>query len=68
MQLKVLYLGFYLLYFIYDMLSNFKTIFQYVTLRTRYSELTTLSSQYIKFIIETKRRLEDEEVSVKFVL
>lgn len=56
------------LYFIYDMLSNFKTIFQYVTLRTRYSELMTLSSQYIKFIIETQRRLEDEEVSVKFVL
>ncbi len=50
------------------MLSNFKTIFQYVTLRTRYSELTTLSSQYIKFIIETQRRLEDEEVCVRFVL
>lgn len=45
--------------------SNFKNIFQYVTLRTRYSELMTLSSQYIKFIIETQRRLEDEEVSVK---
>lgn len=40
-------------------------VFQYVTLRTRYSELLTLSSQYIKFIIETQRRLEDEEVSVK---
>ncbi len=50
------------------MLSNFKTIFQYVTLRTRYSELTTLSSQYIKFIIETQRRLDDEMVSVKFLL
>uniref|UniRef100_A0A673LU28 Plectin-like n=1 Tax=Sinocyclocheilus rhinocerous TaxID=307959 RepID=A0A673LU28_9TELE len=36
---------------------------EYVTLRTRYSELMTLSSQYIKFIIETQRRLEDEEVS-----
>uniref|UniRef100_A0A667ZH58 Plectin n=1 Tax=Myripristis murdjan TaxID=586833 RepID=A0A667ZH58_9TELE len=34
---------------------------EYVTLRTRYSELMTLTSQYIKFIIETQRRLEDEE-------
>nr|XP_021323782.1 plectin isoform X8 [Danio rerio] len=34
---------------------------EYVTLRTRYSELMTLSSQYIKFIIETQRRLQDEE-------
>ena len=36
--------------------------FQYVTLRTRYSELTTLNSQYIKFIMETQRRLENDEV------
>ena len=35
---------------------------QYVTLRTRYSELMTLTSQYIKFITDTQRRLEDEEV------
>lgn len=35
---------------------------QYVELRTRYSELTTLTSQYIKFITETLRRLEEEEV------
>ncbi|KAM9838534.1 plectin a [Aulostomus maculatus] len=34
---------------------------EYVTLRTRYSELMTLTSQYIKFIMETQRRLEDEE-------
>uniref|UniRef100_A0A671N497 Plectin-like n=1 Tax=Sinocyclocheilus anshuiensis TaxID=1608454 RepID=A0A671N497_9TELE len=34
---------------------------EYVTLRTRYSELMTLSTQYIKFIIETQRRLQDEE-------
>uniref|UniRef100_A0A8C1STH9 Plectin a n=1 Tax=Cyprinus carpio TaxID=7962 RepID=A0A8C1STH9_CYPCA len=34
---------------------------EYVTLRTRYSELMTLSSQYIKFIIETQRRLGDDE-------
>ncbi|KAI4899265.1 hypothetical protein NFI96_019042 [Prochilodus magdalenae] len=34
---------------------------EYVTLRTRYSELMTLTSQYIKFILETQRRLEDEE-------
>ncbi|XP_059365340.1 plectin-like isoform X2 [Carassius carassius] len=38
---------------------------EYVTLRTRYSELMTLSSQYIKFIIETQRRLEDEEKSAE---
>lgn len=38
--------------------------FQYVTLRTRYSELLTLTSQYIKFITDTQRRLEEEEVSV----
>lgn len=31
-------------------------------LRTRYSELTTLTSQYIKFITETLRRMEEEEV------
>ena len=36
--------------------------YQYVTLRTRYSELMTLTSQYIKFITDTQRRLEDEEV------
>uniref|UniRef100_A0A3Q3G7S7 Plectin n=1 Tax=Labrus bergylta TaxID=56723 RepID=A0A3Q3G7S7_9LABR len=34
---------------------------EYVTLRTRYSELMTLTSQYIKFITETQRRLEEEE-------
>ncbi|TRY88006.1 hypothetical protein DNTS_013113 [Danionella cerebrum] len=35
---------------------------EYVTLRTRYSELMTLTSQYIKFITDTQRRLDDEEV------
>ncbi|XP_055759150.1 plectin isoform X25 [Salvelinus fontinalis] len=35
---------------------------EYVTLRTRYSELMTLTSQYIKFITETQRRLEGEEM------
>ncbi|XP_029104012.1 plectin-like isoform X1 [Scleropages formosus] len=34
---------------------------EYVTLRTRYSELMTLTSQYIKFINDTQRRLEEEE-------
>ncbi|XP_053350328.1 plectin isoform X4 [Clarias gariepinus] len=34
---------------------------EYVTLRTRYSELLTLTSQYIKFITDTMSRLEDEE-------
>ncbi|XP_024917402.1 plectin isoform X7 [Cynoglossus semilaevis] len=34
---------------------------EYVTLRTKYSELMTLTSQYIKFITDTQRRLEDEE-------
>ncbi|KAM6148300.1 plectin isoform 2-T2 [Rhynchocyon petersi] len=34
---------------------------EYVDLRTRYSELTTLTSQYIKFISETLRRMEEEE-------
>ncbi|XP_039675161.1 plectin a isoform X2 [Perca fluviatilis] len=34
---------------------------EYVTLRTRYSELMTLTSQYIKFIIEMQRRLEDDK-------
>ncbi|KAM6209474.1 plectin isoform 2-T2 [Sarcoramphus papa] len=37
---------------------------EYVDLRTRYSELTTLTSQYIKFITETLRRLEEEEMQV----
>ncbi|XP_078789366.1 plectin-like isoform X43 [Oryzias latipes] len=36
---------------------------EYVTLRTRYSELMTLTSQYIKFITETQRRLEEEEMA-----
>ncbi|XP_059579588.1 plectin isoform X12 [Alligator mississippiensis] len=35
---------------------------EYVDMRTRYSELTTLTSQYIKFITETLRRLEEEEM------
>ncbi|XP_062987345.1 plectin isoform X12 [Elgaria multicarinata webbii] len=35
---------------------------EYVDLRTQYSELTTLTSQYIKFITETLRRLEEEEM------
>ncbi|XP_066873701.1 plectin isoform X2 [Kogia breviceps] len=34
---------------------------EYVDLRTRYSELSTLTSQYIKFIGETLRRMEEEE-------
>ncbi|KAJ7338281.1 hypothetical protein JRQ81_011044 [Phrynocephalus forsythii] len=34
---------------------------EYVDLRTQYSELTTLTSQYLKFITETLRRLEEEE-------
>ncbi|XP_069931740.1 plectin isoform X12 [Oryctolagus cuniculus] len=34
---------------------------EYVDLRTRYSELTTLTSQYIKFISETLRHMEEEE-------
>ncbi|XP_042290851.1 plectin a isoform X3 [Thunnus maccoyii] len=34
---------------------------EYVTLRTRYSELMTLTSQYIKFITDAQRRLEDNE-------
>lgn len=38
-------------------------VLQYVDLRTQYSELTTLTSQYLKFITETLRRLEKEEVS-----
>ncbi|XP_067305403.1 plectin isoform X9 [Pseudorasbora parva] len=36
---------------------------EYVTLRTRYSELMTLTSQYIKFITDSQRRLEDEEIA-----
>ncbi|XP_024917401.1 plectin isoform X6 [Cynoglossus semilaevis] len=36
---------------------------EYVTLRTKYSELMTLTSQYIKFITDTQRRLEDEEIA-----
>ncbi|KAM8869584.1 plectin isoform 5-T5 [Spinachia spinachia] len=38
---------------------------EYVTLRTRYSELMTLTSQYIKFITDSQRRLEDEEKAAK---
>ncbi|XP_068179663.1 plectin-like isoform X4 [Antennarius striatus] len=36
---------------------------EYVTLRTRYSELMTLNSQYIKFITDSQRRLEEEEMA-----
>ncbi|XP_052435291.1 plectin isoform X5 [Carassius gibelio] len=36
---------------------------EYVTLRTRYSELMTLTSQYIKFITDSQRRIEDEEMA-----
>uniref|UniRef100_A0A8B9X1R5 Plectin n=1 Tax=Bos mutus grunniens TaxID=30521 RepID=A0A8B9X1R5_BOSMU len=35
---------------------------EYVDLRTRYSELSTLTSQYIRFISETLRRMEEEEM------
>ncbi|KAM5137287.1 plectin isoform 18-T18 [Callospermophilus lateralis] len=35
---------------------------EYVDLRTRYSELTTLTGQYIKFVSETLRRMEEEEM------
>uniref|UniRef100_G1LIB6 Plectin n=1 Tax=Ailuropoda melanoleuca TaxID=9646 RepID=G1LIB6_AILME len=37
---------------------------EYVDLRTRYSELTTLTSQYVKFISDTLRRMEEEEMQV----
>lgn len=37
---------------------------QYVNLRTHYSELATLTNQYIRFITETRHRLDDEEVSL----
>ncbi|XP_056901477.1 plectin-like isoform X38 [Takifugu flavidus] len=36
---------------------------EYVTLRTQYSELMTLTSQYIKFITDSQRRLEDDEMA-----
>ncbi|XP_039868563.1 plectin isoform X26 [Simochromis diagramma] len=36
---------------------------EYVTLRTRYSELMTLTSQYIKFITDTQRRLDNDEMA-----
>ncbi|XP_061676428.1 plectin isoform X10 [Syngnathoides biaculeatus] len=36
---------------------------EYVTLRTRYSELMTLTSQYIKFITDAQERLENEEMA-----
>ncbi|XP_068094244.1 plectin isoform X4 [Hyperolius riggenbachi] len=41
--------------------SSDNIIQEYVELRTKYSELTTLTSQYIIFITETLRRLEEEE-------
>uniref|UniRef100_A0A8V5GLX2 Uncharacterized protein n=1 Tax=Melopsittacus undulatus TaxID=13146 RepID=A0A8V5GLX2_MELUD len=34
---------------------------EYVDLRTQYSELTTLTSQYIRFITDSLRRMEHEE-------
>ncbi|XP_054897952.1 plectin-like isoform X35 [Poeciliopsis prolifica] len=36
---------------------------EYVTLKTKYSELMTLTNQYIKFIIDMQQRLEDEEMA-----
>lgn len=38
-------------------------VLQYVDLRTRYSELMTLNSQYILFILDTQRRREEDEVT-----
>ncbi|KAM4568863.1 plectin isoform 2-T2 [Fundulus diaphanus] len=38
---------------------------EYVTLKTKYSELMTLTNQYIKFIIDMQKRLEDEEKAAK---
>uniref|UniRef100_A0A8V5GLM5 Uncharacterized protein n=1 Tax=Melopsittacus undulatus TaxID=13146 RepID=A0A8V5GLM5_MELUD len=37
---------------------------EYVDLRTQYSELTTLTSQYIRFITDSLRRMEHEEMHV----
>lgn len=51
--------------FIFFKPSKFVTIVffsQYVNLITRYSELMTLNNQHIKFITETQRHLDDEEV------
>ncbi|MED6260658.1 hypothetical protein ATANTOWER_025532 [Ataeniobius toweri] len=36
---------------------------EYVTLKTKYSELMTLTNQYIKFMIDMQQRLEDEEMA-----
>ncbi|KAJ8000282.1 hypothetical protein DPEC_G00203220 [Dallia pectoralis] len=47
--------------------ASHNIIQEYVTLRTRYSELMTLTSQYIKFITETQRRLEDEEKATEIL-
>ncbi|XP_062342512.1 plectin a isoform X6 [Osmerus eperlanus] len=36
---------------------------EYVTLRTRYSELLIITIQYIKFITDTQRRLQEDEMA-----
>ncbi|CAM9619551.1 unnamed protein product [Lampetra fluviatilis] len=36
---------------------------EYMTLRTRYTALVTMTSQYVKFLNETLKRLQDEQVS-----
>lgn len=37
-------------------------IFQFMDLRTRYTALVTLMTQYVKFASETLKRTEEEEV------
>lgn len=46
-------------YFFFLVLFNLK---QFMDLRTRYTALVTLMTQYVKFASETLKRTEDEEV------
>lgn len=41
---------------------------QFMDLRTRYTALVTLMTQYVKFASETLKRTEDEEVRISYLL
>lgn len=44
----------------------FFSYLQFMDLRTRYTALLTLMTQYIKFAGDSLKRLEEEEVTIKY--
>lgn len=45
-----------------SMMNEFSFLIQFMDLRTRYTALVTLMTQYVKFASETLKRAEEDEV------